>query len=546
VKIVRLINRLRKTRATAFTVVGLSVSALLILAGGWFVLGQRRVQASGVAGVFPPSVPGAMPLGLPSEDSAKALLNASLKYHHPLWVDVPMGSVKIRTFVLYPDLAGKAPVVVVTAKNQGLSDWVRAVGADVVNEGMIAVVPDLLSGLGPNGGGTDSFANREAVAMALGCVSPAEIQRRTTTVRDYFANQPGSNGKSAILDFDWKETRLDAAIKTPEQQRTVKFELTEHAWHSTLPLLASLAEPGPATPQNQSANSAAPKDAYAAAAATQRAAEKEIAQRHDIVAMMWDAKKVADNSPRKGQWVDFPVTTEREGAVKLHAWLVQPLGNDKAGVVVVIHPTPGMDMAENPHKGEGANWMRAVADEIAAEGFIAIAPDLTSGLAPGGGNFDSFVFPDDVAKAINSRPEVERMEFAKAARDYALKLPRANGKSGMIGFCLGGTMSWEAAAVIPGLNAAVSYYGWPPDPATMAKIQAPVIAFVGEMDPGLAPIVAAAAPDMQRLGKTFEYKIYPGTTHAFLYQRFLAENAAATLDSWPKAMALFKRYLSGS
>ena len=261
---------------------------------------------------------------------------------------------------------------------------------------------------------------------------------------------------------------------------------------------------------------------------------------------MWIAKKMADESPRHGQWIDIPVATEREGTVKLHTWLVQPLGNDKAGVVVVIQPGPGMDLGENPKKGEGANWMRAAADQIALQGYIAIMPDLTSGLGPNGGNFDSFVFSDDVGKAVQARPAAERMEFVRAARDYALKLPRANGKSGAIGFCLGGTIAWEAAAMIPGLNAAVSFYGAPPDLTTMAKIQAPVIAFDGDQDPGLASRVAAAAPDMQRLGKVFEFKIYPGATHAFLYQQQLAQNAAATLDSWPKAMAFYKRYLGGA
>jgi len=78
----------------------------------------------------------------------------------------------------------------------------------------------------------------------------------------------------------------------------------------------------------------------------------------------------------------------------------------------------------------------------------------------------------------------------------------------------------------------------------MAKIQAPVLAFAGDDDPGLAPKVAAAAPDMQRLGKTFDVKIYPNVTHAFLEHQTLGENAVAALDSWTRAIAFFKRYLN--
>jgi carboxymethylenebutenolidase len=136
------------------------------------------------------------------------------------------------------------------------------------------------------------------------------------------------------------------------------------------------------------------------------------------------------------------------------------------------------------------------------------------------------------------------MEMIRAARDYALKLPRANGKSGTTGFCSGGGQAWESTAKIPGVNAAVSFYGGPPDAATMAKIQAPVLAFVGDNDPGLAPRVAAAAADMQRLGKIFEFTVYPNVTHAFLQHQTLGENAVATLDSWPRAIAFFKKYLN--
>jgi len=527
-------NRLIKISAVAVAVVALS-----LIAGGRFVPGQHRVQASGMPGALAPA---AMPLGLPSEKAAKAVLNASLIYHHPQWVDVPMGSVKIRTFVIYPDLASKAPVVVVTAKNQGLSDWARAVGTEVVNEGLIAVVPDLLSGLGPNGGGTDSFANRDAVATALGRMSPSEVQRRATAVRDFFVNQPGSNGNSVILDFNWKETRLDVAIHTPQQQRVVKFELTEHAWHNALPLLASLAEP--AIPQAQSANSAGSQDPSAAADANERNSQKAIAQRPDILAFMWNAQHVVTSSPRKGKWVDIPITSKREGLIKVRTWVVEPLGDEKAGVVVVIHPTPGMDMGEGPAKGAGANWMRGAADSLAANGFIAVMPDMTSGLGPDGGNFDSFVFADDVSKAVGTRSPAERMQIVTAARDYGLKLPRANGKSGAIGFCLGGAIAWQGAADMPGLNAAVSFYGTPPDLATMARIQAPVFAFDGDQDLGTFSRMVASAPDMKRLGKDFDFKVYPGATHSFLYQQQLSQNAAATLDSWPKAMAFFKKYLS--
>jgi carboxymethylenebutenolidase len=524
--------------------VALVAAGVLSVVGGRPLPGRYGVPVM-AAGKPAKIAAGTMPLGLPTtEESAKAMLDSSIGYHHPQWIDVPFGAGSIHSFVIYPTLAGTAPVVLVTARNQGLSDWARAVGTEIVAQGYIAVVPDLLSGLGPNGGGTYSFPDGDAVSEALRHVNASELQRRTQAVRDFFAGQPGSNGQSAILDFDFSQSKLDAAINARAQNRLVHLDLTEHAWHSTLALLSALAEPG-AMPQQDSGMPAPKSDVVeAASAARERAAAQEIANRKDIVPGHFGGPlKSVEQSPRHGKWLDIPVKLST-GAVKMRTWLVEPLGSDKAGVVVVIQPAPGMDIGEAPKKGEGADWLRAVADQIALQGFIAVLPDLSSGLGPNGGDFDSFHFADDVAKALQMRSGPDKMEMIRAARDYALKLPRANGKSGTTGFCSGGGQAWESSADMPGVNASVSFYGGPPDAVAMARIQAPVLAFAGDDDPGLAPRVAAAAADMQKLGKTFEFKIYPNVTHAFLEHQTLGENAYATLDAWPKAIAFFKKYLN--
>ncbi len=516
--------------------VSVSAFALTALAPG----GAPTVAARAL--VIEPRV---MPLGLPDAKAAKAVLSASLAHHHPQWIDVPIGASVIRTFVIYPDLSGRLPVAVVTDQNQAMSDWARAVGTQVVNEGFITVVPDLLSGMGPNGGGTDSFRSGEAVAEALSTLGTNEIERRTKAVRDYFASQPGSNGDSVTISFNWPQGRIDTAVSTPTQRRVVRFDATEHAWHNTLALLTNMARPA-AELQSGTAGMPRPKDdaTLTASAARQRAAQQEIARRDDIPPGSLNGPgKIADQSPRRGRWIDIPATLST-GAVMMRTWVVEPLGNDRAGVVVVIHPGPGMDIGGTPKKGGGADWMRALADKVAFQGFIVVMPDLASGMGPDGGNFDSFQYSDDLAKALGTRSAADKMQLVRTARDYALKLPRANGRSGVTGFCNGGGMAWESTAAIAGLNAAVSFYGAPPDAAAMGKIQAPVLAFAGDDDPGLAPRVSGAAPDMQRLGKTFEFKVYPNVTHAYLHQQTLGENAVATLDSWTRAMAFFKRYLS--
>jgi carboxymethylenebutenolidase len=530
------------------------VSASMFALGSLGIVGQHNrilaaltpEGASTVSAKALVMTPRVMPLGLPDTQRAKAVLSASLLHHHPQWIDVPIGGSIIRTFVIYPDVSGTLPVAVVTDENEAMSDWARAVGTEVVKEGFITVVPDLLAGIGPNGGGTDSFTSREAVAEAMSKLGIHEIERRTRAVRDYFASQPGSNGDSVAISFNWVEGSIDTAISTRTQHRSVRFDVSEHAWHNTLALLTNMAPPAAAGPQAEAAGMPKPKDdaALTASAARQRAAQQEIAKRDDIPPGNLNGPgRIADQSPRHGRWIDIPATLST-GPVMMRTWVVEPLGTDRAGVVVVIHPGPGMDIGGTPKKGGGADWMRALADKVALQGFIVVMPDLASGMGPGGGNFDSFQYSDDLAKALGSRSSADKMQLVRTARDYALKLPRANGKSGVTGFCNGGGMAWESTAAIAGLNAAVSFYGAPPEAAAMAKIQAPVLAFAGDDDPGLAPRVSGSAPDMQRLGKTFEFRIYPNVTHAYLHQQTLGENAVATLDSWTKAMAFFKRYLS--
>ncbi len=251
------------------------------------------------------------------------------------------------------------------------------------------------------------------------------------------------------------------------------------------------------------------------------------------------AAKTVAQSPRKGEWIDIPMAS----GTKLHTWISYPQNVAKAPVVLVFQPGPGLDMGEPIVKGGGANWLRAIADQLASEGFIGVLPDLTSGLGPNGGNHDSFEFPDDSGRALSRISHAEVLDRIRIAREYALKLPMSNGKLGATGFCMGGGLAWEAAAEIEGVNASVVFYGAPPTEAVMARIKAPVSAFFGANDLGLAPRIAPATAEMKRLGKHFDVQVYPEATHVFLYRQDLGKNMAATEDAWPRAMAFFKQHL---
>src|SRR5207237_8406091 len=130
------------------------------------------------------------------------------------------------------------------------------------------------------------------------------------------------------------------------------------------------------------------------------------------------------------EWVDVPLA----GRV-LHTWIEYPEGTGQAPLVLVMSHEAGLD-----------DWMRAVADQLALQGFIAIAPDIVSGRGPGGGNFESFRFPAEVIRAIARLPQDDVLRRYKAALAYGLKLPRARAKSAVLGVGMGGADSFRFAA----------------------------------------------------------------------------------------------------
>src|ERR1051326_3205729 len=437
--------------------------------------------------------------GLPTAQMAKELLSAALMQRHPQYIDIPAGSTEVRAWVVFPDGGEKAPVLVLTANKHEMTDWLRAVGDDAAKNGFIAVVPE-----------------HPADALVLSALK-----------------MPASNGSGATVNFnfDGARPRIETTILAPQHHSTT-FELTDHAWHNALALLGGQTTPSALVLQRGEGGQRGGRGG--AARNDERANMQE--KRPELPANFLMAAKVVAQSPRKGEWVDIPM----QSGVKLHTWISYPQGVTSAPVVLIFQPGPGMDMGEPPTGG--ANWLRAIADQLAYEGFIGVVPDLTSGLGPNGGNFDSFKYADDEAAALNKISHAEVLNRVRVARDYALKLPMANGRLGVTGFCAGGGLAWESAAEIEKVNVAVSFYGGPPAEPIMAKIKAPVLAFFGKDDLGLAPRIEPATADMKRLGKEFEVHAYDEATHLFLYRQDLGRNWNATRDSWPKAIAFFKKH----
>ena len=177
---------------------------------------------------------------------AKTVLSDALTGNiHPQWFALGSGPVKIRTFVVFPQRASTAPVVVLTSDTQGMSDWLRAVGDQVAGKGFIAVVPDLLSGMGPGGGGTEAFADQDSIFRVL-AEQKSEIAKRRADVMDWAIRMPGSNGNGAMLGFNAGagQARIDARIESPPERLTATFELREQAWDNAVAFLARMETTG--------------------------------------------------------------------------------------------------------------------------------------------------------------------------------------------------------------------------------------------------------------------------------------------------------------
>jgi len=235
-------------------------------------------------------------------------------------------------------------------------------------------------------------------------------------------------------------------------------------------------------------------------------------------------------SPRHAEWAK--VATSPGSADSIAAWVVFPERRDNAPVVVVIHEIFGL-----------SGWVRGVADQLAADGFIAIAPDLLS-MERGGATPDSMAWAD--ARNMIGRVTPEKMNAMVAAvAQYGMSLPAAAKSYGVVGYCWGGTASFNHAVFgAPGLKAAVVYYGSSPAAEEIAKVRIPVLGLYGENDQRVNATIARADSTMHAIGGHFVQRTYAGAGHGFLRAQDQPANADASRLAWPETVAWFRRYLN--
>lgn len=212
------------------------------------------------------------------------------------------------------------------------------------------------------------------------------------------------------------------------------------------------------------------------------------------------AKTILNKSPRHQEWVKVTY-----GPRTVNAFVVYPEVSHKAPVVLLIHEIFGL-----------TDWARSMADDIAAMGYIVIAPDLLSGFGPNGGDTSAFPDMQSAVKGVSGLDPAIVTADLNATADYALKFPAANGKLAVVGFCWGGGQSFRFATQRKDLSAAYVFYGPPPQTESLKNITAPVYGFYAGNDARITATVPATKDAMAAAGKRYETVIYDGAGHGFM------------------------------
>jgi carboxymethylenebutenolidase len=236
------------------------------------------------------------------------------------------------------------------------------------------------------------------------------------------------------------------------------------------------------------------------------------------------------SSPRHGEYV--MIRTGPSDSVR--AWVVYPERATKAPVVVVVHEIFGL-----------STWVRGVADQLAADGFIAIAPDLLTGKAAPAPGTDTLTQAVATSTIRTLQPADVQRQLA-AVGQYGMSLPSAEKRYGIVGFCWGGSTSFaHAVASPPGLGASVVYYGSSPATPLLANVKVPVLGLYGGNDARVGATVPPADSAMRALGKSFEPHSFAGAGHGFLRQQSdsTGANLRASRQAWPLTVAFFRTNL---
>jgi len=241
------------------------------------------------------------------------------------------------------------------------------------------------------------------------------------------------------------------------------------------------------------------------------------------------ARQAVDKSPRKREWASV-----KHGARSVESFVAYPQAQAKAPVMIVIHEIFGM-----------TDWVESVTDEFAAAGFLAIAPDLLSGMGPNGGRTKDLP-SDGVGQVIRKLPPEQIMADLNAVAVYASKLPMSNGKVCVVGFSWGGGQAFSFAANRKDLAGSFVFYGNGPEAAAISRIQAPVYGFYAGNDARINATIPITQEQMKAAGKFYETVTYEGSAHGFMRAGAQPDateaNRKARAEAWDKLKALQQKF----
>ena len=250
---------------------------------------------------------------------------------------------------------------------------------------------------------------------------------------------------------------------------------------------------------------------------------------HEHGAETRTAAERLEKSPRHHEWVQI----SRPGRT-LHAYVTYPESPSKSPAVLLIHENRGL-----------TDWIRSVADQLSEEGFIAIAPDFLSGMAPGGGRTSDFASEDAAREAISKLHMGQVILDLHHAANYVGRMPASDGSLFAAGFCWGGARVWQFANERPDLAAAFVFYGTgPQEPAGINGIVAPVFGFYGGNDTRVNATIPRTEELMRAAGKRFRHVIYEGAGHGFMRTgeepNASEENRRARAQAWERWLGVMR------
>src|SRR6266404_4753015 len=239
------------------------------------------------------------------------------------------------------------------------------------------------------------------------------------------------------------------------------------------------------------------------------------------------AKAALEKSSRHREWV-----TVKYGGRSVETFVVYPESAGRTPVVLVIHEIFGM-----------TDWVQDLADQVAAAGYIAVAPDLLSGMGPNGGRSSDFAEGKTVEAVSHLNPDQVTADL-NAAADFALEIPASNGKLFVGGFCWGGGQTFRFATNRADLAAAFVFYGPPPDKNAMARIKAPVYGFYAGNDARIGAMIPDAVAQMKAAGKAYDIVTYEGAGHGFMRSGEAPDAKDADKKARAEAWSRWKNLLS--